>query len=321
METVRFSETLNFDDGSIEIKYEGVPLRKDIDVEEVRRMIRDFLDNHRHDNMLENVTILRTILRDYKEESLDVYFCNRKCSEAVRYDKLGNVNSFGFIKEIKEGSSYKYKITYDSILGLQLNYHNGIYDCDYLEKCSFDLSNLMKSISNLSSAGPIVINDTDKELIEIYKLFYKENPNFMKKDVNIRVQTMMSILAGFGITLDCDYAFSLMGKEKMPLSLGLMQMVQKLYPLGEVMEICDNIKLKDESREIIGIVGDSIRELIHDDDMDDALITISKVIYASRYNLSSKADINEIAKFTNRGLDEVKTSVQLVKKIEKRLDK
>ena len=87
------------------------------------------------------------------------------------------------------------------------------------------------------------------------------------------------------------------------------------------MEICDNIKLKDESREIIGIVGDSIRELIHDDDMDDALITISKVIYASRYNLSSKADINEIAKFTNRGLDEVKTSVQLVKKIEKRLDK
>ncbi len=321
METIEIREKLILDDESIEIRYKGVPLREDSNENDIRHTIKNFIDNHRHDNMLENVTILRTILRDYKEESLDVYFCNRKCSEAVRYDKLGNVNSFGFIKEIKEGSSYKYKITYDSILGLQLNYHNEIYDCDYLEKCSFDLSNLMKSISNLSSAGPIVINDTDKELIEIYKLFYKENPNFMKKDVNIRVQTMMSILAGFGITLDCDYAFSLMGKEKMPLSLGLMQMVQKLYPLGEVMEICDNIKLKDESREIIGIVGDSIRELIHDDDMDDALITISKVIYASRYNLSSKADINEIAKFTNRGLDEVKTSVQLVKKIEKRLDK
>ena len=294
METIEIREKLILDDESIEIRYKGVPLREDSNENEIRHTIKNFIDNHRHDNMLENVTILRTILRDYKEESLDVYFCNRKCSEAVRYDKLGNVNSFGFIKEIKEGSSYKYKITYDSILGLQLNYHNEIYDCDYLEKCSFDLSNLMKSISNLSSAGPIVINDTDKELIEIYKLFYKENPNFMKKDVNIRVQTMMSILAGFGITLDCDYAFSLMGKEKMPLSLGLMQMVQKLYPLGEVM---------------------------HDDDMDDALITISKVIYASRYNLSSKADINEIAKFTNRGLDEVKTSVQLVKKIEKRLDK
>ncbi len=81
-------------------------------------------------------------------------------------------------------------------------------------------------------------------------------------------------------------------------------------------------KLSEEPKNIIKIVGDTVSEAICDEeDKNEALITISKVIYARRYNLSSKADINEIAGFTNRGLDEVKTSVQLVKKIEKRLDK
>ena len=85
MKTVTFSETLIFYDGRIEIKYEGVPLRKDININEARRMMKDFVDNHKHDNMLENVTILRTIFRDYKEEIL---FCfSQRC---VKYDSLQN---------------------------------------------------------------------------------------------------------------------------------------------------------------------------------------------------------------------------------------
>ncbi len=40
-----------------------------------------------------------------------------------------------------------------------------------------------------------------KVLIEIYKLFYNENPDFSLSNTSIKVQTMMSILAQFGITL------------------------------------------------------------------------------------------------------------------------
>lgn len=317
METVKFSETLNFDDGSIEIKYEGVPLRKDIDEEEVRSMIRDFVDNHKQDNMLENVTILRTILRDYREEALKVCFCNKNGSETVDYTHIygtGLANWFSFMKD-----SQNFKIKYDSVLGLELNYYD---EFDNIKKYTDDLSNIMKYISDLSNVGPIVINDNDKALIEIYKLFYKENPDFSGKDINIKVQTMMSILAGFNVTLDCDYSFSLMTKLKMPFSLKLEEMVQKMYPFGVVDEVKDNVKLAEEPKKIIEIVGNSIRDTISlEDDMNEALITISKVIHASRYNLSSKADIREIAEFTNRSVDEVGASVQLVKRIEHKINK
>ena len=314
METVSFSEMCNFEGESIEVKYEGIPLKQDIDEDEVKRMIRNFVDNHKHDNMIENVTILRTILREYQEISLDVIVSCDDEKEKVFYLNLYNLHWFNFTK-----NSQKYKIKYDNIMGLELNYHNEV---DNLKKYTDDLSDIMKYISDLSNVGPIIINDNDKALIEIYKLFYKENPDFSSKDINVKVQTMMSILSEFGITLDCDYAFYLMGKKKMPMSLKLKEMVKKMYPFGVVNEVKDNIKLADESRKIIEIVGDSIMDVIHDeDDMNEALITISKVIHASRYNLSSKANVREIAEFTNRSVDDVEASVQLVKRIEHKINK
>ena len=55
--------------------------------------------------------------------------------------------------------------------------------------------------------------------------------------------------------------------------------------------------------------------------MNETLITISKVIHASRYNLSSDANVSEIAEFTNRSVDEVEASRQLVKCIEHKINK
>ncbi len=317
MENISISETRNFDDESIEIKYEGIPLKENTDEKEVRRMIRDFVDNHKHDNMLENVTILRTILRDYVEISLDVYFCNKNGSETVSYTHIygtGLANWFSFMK-----NSQNCKIKYDSVLGLELNYHD---EFDNIKKYTDYLSDIMKYISDLSNLEPIVINDNDKALIEIYKLFYKENPDFSSRDINVKVQTMMSILAGFNVTLDCDYSFSLMTKLKIPFSLKLEEMVQKMYPFGVVDEVQDNVKLAEEPKKTIEIVGDSVRDAISlEDDMNEALVTISKVIHASRYNLSFDADIREIAEFTNRSVDDVEASVQLVKRIEHKINK
>lgn len=319
MKTVKFRETLIFYDGGIEIEYRGVPLREDININEARRMMKDFVDNHKHDNMLENVTILRTIFRDYKEEILFVHFRDKNVEELVRYDNMWRVKGFGFLKEVKGDVSCKYKIKYDYPLGLEINWFN---KAGNIKKYTDDFSEIMKYISNLSNVGPIVINDNDKALIEIYKLFYKENPDFSSKDINVKVQTMMSILAEFNVTLDCDYSFSLMTKLKMPLSLKLEEMVQKMYPLGVVSEVEDNVKIAEEPKKIIEIVGDSVRDAIHDEeDINEALITISKVIHASRYNLSSKADISEIAEFTNQSVDDVEASVQLVKRIEHKINK
>ena len=160
-----------------------------------------------------------------------------------------------------------------------------------------------------------------KALIEIYKLFYDENPDFSLSNINIRVQTMMSILAQFGITLGADYSFSLLEKSKMPNSLYIEQLVNKLFPLGEITDVDEPIKLADEPKKIIKIVGECVREVINDGyNKDDALITISKVIHAGRYNLSSNSNVKELSNFTNRTQNEVESSIRLVNRIEKKLN-
>lgn len=131
----------------------------------------------------------------------------------------------------------------------------------------------------------------------------------------------MSILAEFGISLGDDYGFSLWGKVKMPVSLTLEQRVNKLYPLDEVSSVEDSIKLADEPKKTIKIVGECIRETIPEQNQNEALITISKVIHAGRYCLSSNSDVKKLSEFTERTTDEVESSIKLVKRIETRIDK
>lgn len=109
-------------------------------------------------------------------------------------------------------------------------------------------------------------------------------------------------------------------KVKMPISLNLEQLVNKLFPLGEISDIDDPVKLADEPK--IKIVGECVREVINDGyNQDEALITISKVIHAGRYRLSSNANVKELSEFTNRTENEVESSIRLVKRIETKLNK
>ena len=108
----------------------------------------------------------------------------------------------------------------------------------------------------------------------------------------------------------------------MPVSLKLEQRVNKLYPLGEINSIEDSIKLTDEPKKIIKIVGECIRETIpNEQSQNEALITISKIIHAGRYCLSSNSDIKKLSEFTERNTDEVESSIKLVKRIENRINK
>lgn len=78
----------------------------------------------------------------------------------------------------------------------------------------------------------------------------------------------------------------------MPASLNLEQMVNKLYPLGEVSSLEDSVKLAEEPKKIIKIVGETIRETIkNEQNKNETLITISKGIHARRYCFSSNSDV------------------------------
>lgn len=167
----------------------------------------------------------------------------------------------------------------------------------------------------------IKLNREEKLLIEIYKLFYNENPDFLNKEINIKIQTMVFILSSFGVSLSDNYNFSLYKDEKAPFSINLAILINKLYPFGEVENIKDNVKLNKEIEKIIKIVGQCIRDVISsEEDLNNALAVISKILYAKMYCLSSSADANRISEFTECTTEEVESSIKLVKKIKNKIE-
>lgn len=324
MNTIRIRKALNLTKGCIEVRFNGIP-NGNADLDKIDKLLEDFMNNHRHNCMIENVNIVRTILKDYEEKILVIFYQDEKGSEIVKYD---NFNLFLYEKsQREENSEYcdKYKIKYEPTNGITLDYNNHETDVtNYpgIELMSKEITEMIKQIYYLKNAKAIVLDRDDKVLTEIYKLFYNENPDFSSKGINIKVQAMISILAGFGISLDDNYGFSLYGKEKMPLSSGLQQRINKLYPLGEVSKLENNIKLAEEPKKIIKIVGETIRETIsNEQNQNEVLITISKVIYAERYSLSTNSDVKKLSEFTERTTDEVESSIKLVKQIETRINK
>ena len=324
MEPIIISKKLNFTKGSIEVRYNGIP-SVNADLDKIDALLEDFISNHRHNYMIENVSIVRTILTDCEEKLLVIFYQDEKGSELVKYD---NSNLFLYEKsQREENSEYydRYKIKYEPTNGIKLHYNNHETDvADYLgiELVSKEITEIMKQIYYLKNAKPIVLDTDDKALIEIYKLFYNENPDFSSKGINIKVQTMMSILAEFGISLEDDCGFSLCGKVKMPVSLNLEQRVNKLYPLGKVSSFEDGVKLAEEPKKIIKIVGETIKETIkNEQNQNEVLITISKVIHTGRYCISSNSDVKKLSEFIESSTDKVESSIKLVKRIETRIDK
>lgn len=320
MEPINIYKKFNFSKGSMEINFNGIT-NDNIDTNKIDILLENFINNHRHNYMIENVSIIRTILKDYEEKSLNIFYQDDNGSEFVKYD---NSNSIIYEVSRKENNNeYKYKMRYTNTNGIELNYRNPKFNCnDYkdFQSITEEINEIMKHIYYLKNVKAVSLDKNDKALIEIYKLFYNENPDFSSKNINIKIQAMMSILENFGISLDEDYGFSLCGKEKMPTSLFIQQKINKLYPLGEVKSLDDTIKIAKESKKIVKIVGDTIRETISND-QNEELKTISKVIFAEKYCLPSNSNVKEISEFTNRNINDVESSIKLVKRIETRINK
>lgn len=325
-EKINFSKYKEYESGEkFSFRFEGNNFNQNIDKEKVKKLIDSFVNEYgRHKDMLRNVSFLRTILKGFKEKLLVVEYSDINNQEIVKYD-----NGVLFLYNCKNKSEAKdNSLNAEFAPGKGLNIsitdfdEDSIIDYPNSKEISEQFSKLIQHISLLKNAKAINLDMDSKILIEIYKLFYNENPNFSISNINVRIQTMMSILAQFGISLGDDYAFSLWGKVKMPISLNLEQLVNKLFPLGEITSIDEPIKIAEEPKRIIKIVGECVREIINDGyNKDEALITISKVIHAGRYSLSSTANVEELSKFTNRSQNEVESSIRLVKCIEKKLNK
>lgn len=324
MEQATIRKTKEYEDGTVfEFRYEGIPFEI-FDEEKVEELIEKFLNKKvLHRDMLKNVAYIRTILNSSKEKLLVVHYKDRDNEETVKYDngvlflydgKKYDDESLNYM-EVKFQPNDELKVSFSDFEDKHIIEYPNIRDI----KNKFD--EIVEHINSLKNVKPVYLNNDTKAIIEAYKLFYGENPDFSKEDINIKIQTMLSILAQFDISFG-EYSFCI--NERMPESLTLLQMTNRLFPLGEVTIIEDPVELKATAKETIRIVGETIRETIgNNQDMNEALITISKTIYAGRYNLVYiYDDIERLVEYPNINLtySEANSSTQLVKRIKKKLD-
>lgn len=315
MRPIGINKILNSTEGNIEIKYNGISKNDNIDLDKIQTLLDDFMNNHRHDDMEENVAIIRTLFSNCEEKLLVISYSDKDISEYVKYNN-SHLSLYKINKQ-KDKDNDEYKFTYNSKGNIKLSYNN--YKIDFAQYFT-ELTKISKKVYRLENIKAITLHEDDKIIIEVYKLFYDENPDFSSKDVNIKIQAMIQILAQFGISLNMDYGFRLWNKSEMPVSFKIEFLVNRLYPFGEVDMVEDNIRLTKKSKRTIKVIGECIREVISKyQNQIEALITISKVIYSGRYNISNESNIEEISQFIECNPSEVKSCMKLVRCIENKI--
>lgn len=312
-----------YDDGcKLEIRYTGIP-KENVDLVKINLLLDKIVDNKYYGNNVPRIiSAIRTILKDFEEKLLVVTRVSSNSTEIVKYD-----NGYLFHYELENED--KMSVCYDGISGLNFSFSKDIID-DYSKSriATKQFSVMSNLIQYLKDIKGIKLDYDSNVLIEVYRLFYGENPDFSLQNINVRFQAMLSILAGFGISLGDYYSF-LPGVEycdlekvNMPISLAIEQRVDSLFPLGEVTEFGETFTLTDEAKSIIENVGESIRESIKGSkNKDKALITLSNIIYERRYNLASSSDTEWLIKHTTCTPEEIKSTIKLLESVEKRVRK
>ena len=319
-----FNQSRVYKDKSfIKLIYEG-ELVTSSNIEELQKLLEIFLDKGMlYNDMVRNVTNIRTILNDLIEKKLIIEYeddCLNNNCEFVEY-KNGVLTSYKFNK-------------YDENIKMEFYYllGNGIQTRFFDKKCTnYDMTNNLeiektKELSNqvlnqlvaLNNAKKINLDNDSKAIIEAYKLFYNEDPDFTKKDINLRVQTMVLILKQFNYF--GQYKFSI--QDNMIESFEITSMVNKLFPLGKVTIIKDSADLSKRQKCTIKIAGETIREYKSNElSLNEILLIMSKTIYAGRFDINSSTDVDKLLQFPDLEIyyNEVIYCIKLVNIIQERV--
>lgn len=322
VDTVEFKKRAKHNNSTLYFYIKVKEKEDNINYRKIYKLMDNVFDNLKsYDNLKQIVSYIRTIFKQFEEcyleikifnnefDNAEISFTNTKlmkyeANKLIQFEEYDNHKDVLHTKYDEEGLNFS--IT------------------DKNNKCIIEGSNLSDSIkyiteeankiNALKNITPVELNYDEKKLCEVYKIFYKENPDFSSKYINIKVQAMMSILSEHGITLNRDYGFAILSKSKMPISVVLSEMVNNLVALGEIDSISEKVKLSSEAIRIIDSVGKIVRE--YSKGQIENIIKISSIYHINKYNLSYGSDIQKIANISNCSIEEVNSCLVYVKRLD-----
>lgn len=328
LKKITIGKTINFKEGSVEFRYVGSCDENDASVQYAEELIDNYVLNYKDrgtESILDAVTVLKTILQNYKEELFVFYFENNKNFEQVKYD-LGHLFLFEMKRTENDGERYYVKFEPQSGIRIDYNYRDEQVNLasPIGSQCfTQKTSEVMNLIGNLVDITPTKLETLDEDLIQVYKAFYNENPDFSDPNINIKVQSMLVILEEFGLKFFDKYNYYFihyMQGNSYPNSPDLEVRINELYPYGEIEVDENNSRLTEKAKKRMKIINESILTAIGDNDLVEALKVISTVVFTSKRNLATdQSDV--ISKFTSIDIQTVEDNLKLVRKIKEKFEK
>lgn len=328
LKRITIGKTINFKEGSVEFRYVGSCDENDTSIQYAEQLIDNYVLNYKDrgtNNILDAVTVLKTILQNYKEELFVFYYENDKNFEQVKYD-LGHL----FLFEMKrtENDDERYYVKFEPQSGIRMDYNYRDEQVNLAspigKQCFIQkTTEVMNLIVNLVDVTPTKLETLDEDLIQVYKAFYNENPDFSDPNINIKVQSMLVILEEFGLKFFDKYNYYFIRYiqgNSYPNSPDLEIRLNELYPYGKIDVDENNSRLTEKAKKRMKIISESLLNAIGDNDLVEALKVISTIVFTSKRNLATD-NSNVISNFISIDVQTVEDNLKLVRQIKEKFEK
>lgn len=286
-----------------------------IDYEKLCLLLDNYFDKIKsYDDLRKIVCDIRTIFSSFNEEYLEIQLNLSNIYKVVKYS---NKELIFYEKDEQINSDEKLNVKYD-LKNLCVTSTQDKLSLENLKKKEDYFNNNLVELQQLMKVDYVELTTKDKALCLCYKLFYDELPDFSSKDINIKMQVMLSILLDFDICLIEEYDFKLNSKN-IPVSYRLSKDINRLIPVGKLEKLDNSVVLDREVAKRVKIIGEETRKYLSKNEFEvDGLKKLGKILYSSRCCVPTYAAIETIADICDCSIDEVDSSIKLVKFIDRK---
>lgn len=260
--------------------FSGSEKKENIDYDKLNQIIEQCFENLKCcDDMVENISRIRTIFKDFDEFYLEIHLFEGENKIIILYvNKL----LFRYEETNEKGINLRYTI------GKGISYSDNVLE-PYTSGIIDSSLNKINYLKQLETIDSLKMTNKDKILYQVYKIFYGETPDFSSSTINAKFQMMLLILEEFGISFDYNF---IKGNRNYPVSFEVTEFVNKMKLFADPEDV--DI-LSQENKKIIQLVGSNINEYINNQDEPlKALTNLGTILYIKRNCTYGKQSLNEI---------------------------
>ena len=184
---------------------------------------------------------------------------------------LSNGKIVKYIKKIKYNDNYL-DILYTKKKGLMIK------SLENTVMMGNIINGEINKMNHLEDITAIKLETSDKVLYEIYRLFYRNTPNFMDNNDRIRMYIMIYILNNYGIDLT-NGNFKLYND--IPISLEELEIVKRLFLVNNIPDT----SIRRDIKEKVILIGETMNREVSD---VNELVNIAKYMYINSYKDNDK---------------------------------